>query len=172
MDLESRHALLDALCDCFDEELERQENAGAIVLAQCQAARAHDLEALEARTAALQAVVEEAAAAEKHRLRLLRKVVAEYELDEAHQTLSALVDAVEEPWRTRMAEFQHRMRAVLSDTQRAAREGRRYMRRSLKVVDDALALVQPLSKAPSGYDESGERQNRAGRFPAVIDRRG
>jgi len=164
--------LLDALCDLFDDEADRQEAVLAISIAQGRAARAHDIAALEAKTQALTLLIREAAQQERDRIRLVTAVVAAYGLPWEKQTLSDLIETVPDPWKRRMAEFQERMVATLEQTRRVTRENRRYMRGTLKVVHQALDLLQPESGAPGDYDASGEAPRRPGNPPSFIDRKG
>ena len=62
---------LEALCNHFDLERERQETMLSLCEAQGRAARAHDLETLEARTEALNLLIEEGVEAEAIRHALL-----------------------------------------------------------------------------------------------------
>jgi len=166
-------ALLDRLCGLFDDELERQQNVLAICIAQGQAARAHHVDALQARSSALALSVQEALNAEKQRLGLLRQIVDQYALPLERQTLTGLIETVPEPWKTRMQEFQTRLRTTLEETRKVVRENNRIMRSSLTIVNDAFDAVIQRRTIPRGhYDERGEETpgNRA--QPAVIDQRG
>ncbi len=163
---------LDALCDLFDDELERQENVLRVSIAQGRAARAHDIELLEAKTEALVLLIREAACHERERLRLVSAVVAAYGLPFEEQTLSDLIRIVPEPWKRRMAEFQAGMVAILEETRRVTRENRRLMRRTLNVVQNTLALLQPEDASPAAYDAAGESGTGRSFEPSFIDQRG
>lgn len=164
---------LDTLCDLLEDELERQQNVLALCVAQGQAARTHDLEYLEAKTAALGALIQEAVKAERERLHLVRQVVEDFQLPRAQQTLSDLIAAVPDPWKTRLCEFQGGIRAILAETSQVVRENNRIMRRSLHVVDEALNLmVDCVPAASAAYDARGAEPVRSHREPHVINQQG
>ena len=89
---------LDALCEHFDDELERQQNVLVVCRAIGQAARSQDLEYLEAKTEALRVLLGEAMEAEQVRLDLVADVGDFYQLPEDQQTLSGLITQVPMPW--------------------------------------------------------------------------
>lgn len=164
---------LDALCDYFDDELERQQNVLVICRSIGQAARSQDLEYLEAKTAALQLLIRDAVEAEKTRLALVADVVAWYQLPEDQQTLSSLIEQVPLPWEQRMREFQVLMRATLESTRRHVRENNLVLKRSLGVVGQtlsAMALCQPESHGH--YNGQGGDVSRIRSVPTLIDQRG
>jgi hypothetical protein len=147
---------LEALSDLFDEELERQENALSICVSQGQAARAHDIEYLEARTEALSLLIQEAADAEKTRIELVRRIVAHYDLPPERQTLSELIRIAPDPWASRFRDFQARIASVLLNTRSVVRENNRLMRRSLRVVNEAMNVLAPVvNGAAGGYTVRG-----------------
>ncbi|MCF6286673.1 MAG: flagellar protein FlgN [Candidatus Hydrogenedentes bacterium] len=166
-------AILDALCDYFDDELERQQNVLVVCRAIGRAARAQDTEYLEAKTEALQLLLREAVAAEKVRLELVGDVVDWYQLPEDEQTLSGLITQVPMPWEQRMREFQVLMRATLESTRRLVRENNQVMKRSMSVLNrtlSAMALCQPESHG--NYNEQGGDISRMKSTPTLIDQRG
>ena len=164
---------LDALCDYFDDELERQQNVLVVCRAIGRAARSQDTEYMEAKTEALQILLREAVAAEKRRLELVGDVVDWYQLPEEQQTLSALIAHVPMPWEQRMREFQVLMRATLESTRRLVRENNQVMKRSLGVLNQtltAMALCQPESHGH--YDDQGGDVSRMRSAPTLVDQRG
>ena len=166
-------SLLDALCDYFDDELERQQNVLVVCRALGQAARAQDTEYMEAKTEALQLLLRDAVEAEKKRLELVSEVVDWYQLPREQQTLSGLIAQVPMPWEQRMREFQVLMRATLESTRRLVRENNQVMRRSLSVLNQtlsAMALCQPASQG--NYNEQGGGTARMKSTPTLIDQRG
>lgn len=166
-------ALLDALCDRFDEELERQENVLAVCKAQGAAARVHDLEYLEAKTAALNALMQEFVDAEPGRVRLIEEVRRELDLTPDCDNLTGLIPVLPEPWRTRAREFQHRIRETLLETRQAVMENDSIIRRSMNVVDEALeALVRCVPADPPGYDAQGSEKPGAAVAATFLDQRG
>jgi len=163
--------VLENLCRVFDDELERQQNILAICISLGQAARAHDLEYIEAKTAALNALLEETIRSEQERIQLVRQVVDDYQLPVERQTLTDLITMAPEPWAARLGEFQERMRATLKQTKRVVGENQRVMRRALSVVHGALNCLVRCIPA-SGYDARGEECRRLHAEPNVIDQRG
>lgn len=171
--MRTKEEILDALCDHFDDELVRQETMLAICISQGEAARAHDFEHLEAKTASMQALQREAIEAEEERLSLVCQVVDAFDLPVEKQNLSDLIVAVPEPWKTRLREFQLRMAEVITEVRSTSRENNALMRRSLRVVNDALNTVLRFNPAANGhYDAAGQTGRAAGSSPAVMDRRG
>jgi hypothetical protein len=106
--------LYEALCFLLEDALERQGNILAICRAQGEAARLHDLECLEARTAALGPLLEEAVEAEQLRVRLMQQLAEQYGFSHVPQSMSELIECSEEPWASRIRYLQGRFRAVPS----------------------------------------------------------
>jgi hypothetical protein len=164
---------LDALCEFFDDELERQETVAYLVQAQGAAARIHDFEEMEARTEALSLLIAEVVAAEKTRIPLLKEIVTFFELPVESQSLSALILVTPEPWRRRMQEFQTRIKAVLAETKATVKTNAGLMRRSLRVIDHGLEGVTGASSARgTAYRPDGNRPRDNRLQPALIDAHG
>lgn len=165
--------LLEQLSNLFDDELERQELVLAVCCAQGEAARAHDANALEARTRSLATLMDDALGAERRRVGLLRDIVEHFSLPVELQTLSDLIRVVPEPWHRRMKEFQERIRATLAQTRSIVRENAAYMRRSLKSFNHTLDGLTGEPTTPAGsYTAEGDTPVRETGTPAVIDARG
>lgn len=165
---------LDAICETFQDDLDRQEDLLALCKAQGRAALDHDVELLEARTEAINVLLADAVAAEARRVEIAGKLVAHFGLPVEKQTLSGLIEAAPAPWSRRMEEFQQRMRAVLSETRGVIRANNQAMRRSAKIVGEALdVLVQCVPGSHGQYDAKGAAPARGKRGePALFDRRG
>lgn len=103
--------------------------------------------------------MDEALEAERHRVALLRDIVAHFGLPMECQTLSDLIRAVPDPWHRRMKEFQTRIRETLAQTRTIVRENAGYMRRSLKTFNQTIDGL------------TGEPARKTG-TPAMIDARG
>ena len=140
--------LLESLCALFDEELERQETLLALTKAQGEAAVARDTAALEARTAAIRSLVAEALRAEPVRLELVSAIVEAYALPEQQQTLSGLIAAAEEPWKSRLRWHQERFRAVLAETQASVRSNHRVITRLSRGATTLLRLFTGTPDSP------------------------
>ena len=165
---------LDRLVAHFDAELERQETVLRLCEAQGAAARAHDSDALQARTEALNAMFEEAAEAEMARKPILEALVEYYELTRDQQTLSGLIAVTPEPWSHRLAEFQTRLRKTAEETKTVVMKNARYSRRSLKTIDQALTMLTGNEDAAaSSYGGAGmDTKSGRHRTPARIDTTG
>jgi hypothetical protein len=164
--------MLEALCRYLEDEIERQGNVLAISRAQGEAARNHDIELLEARTAALAAQIREVVAAEKERLALVHCIVAAFELPYDRQTLSEVIAIAPPPLAERMREAQARLRAILHEIQEITQRNQQLMRRSLRVVNDAAAsLMHSVPVLQSQYNARGEMPVAAA-APHAIDHRG
>ena len=154
--MSSEREILEHLCAYCDEEAERQETVLSVCRAQLEAARAHDLELLEAKTAALLLLVREAAESEKQRLALVKAVVDHYGLPVERQTLTSLIQIVPLPWSARLAEFQTRLRATVAEARKTSRETHRIARKSLRIIDRAVAAATLCSNyGPGIYDAQG-----------------
>lgn len=166
----SDHAL-QKLCELLEDELERQENVLAVCIAQGEAARARDIELLEARATALTRLIEDAVKAEPLRLQLVHEVVQSYGLQPEQQTLSGLIAAAPEPWSGRLALFQQRIREVLGQIRVKVRENNALVRRSLNRVNKTLnALMPPERGRAPLYTASGSHGLSSG--PGFLDSRG
>lgn len=163
---------LGRLCVLFDEELERQQNVLAVCLAQGEAARVHDVAAIEARTKALWLLVEDAKEAEGERIAVLRRVVGHTGLPGESQTLSDLILAAPEPWKGRMAAFQNRIKEILGKTQAATRENANRMRGSLRIINGSVRILASGGPASETYAADGKGPVEGVRTRALLDAQG
>jgi len=165
--------LLESLCEVLEDDLDRQEDLLALCKAQGRAALEHDIELMEARTEAINALLSDTVRAEKRRVELAGTVVEMLQLPADEQTLSGLIAAAHGPWNRRMAEFQERMRTVLGETREVVRVNNGIMRRSVKVVNEALNTLCHCAPAAQGiYDARGGEKTGAANVPALLDQRG
>lgn len=152
---------LAALCELLEDELERQYSVLETVKAQGLAARAQNLPELDKRTAGLSLLMHESLRSEQERLRLLGPIVAHFGLQGADQTLSNLVQAVPEPWRTRLGEFQAALKRTVDASREQIQANAKVMRTTLKRVDAAMETVFPQSGGrrytSGGADARSER---------------
>ena len=163
-------AALDQLCAHFDAELLRQRAVLDVCRAQGEAMRAHDMEALDAASKGLMALMKDALAAEKDRLRLLREVVGPFRLVAERQTLTALIAAVPEPWYSRMQAFQTEIREVLDATRAEVRRHAGFLRRAGRILDRSVSAI--IGCAPTegdAYDREGKEPARRHRRPALVN---
>ena len=166
-ELEQLHASL-------EEEFERQSNVLAVCAAQGHAARAHDLELLEAKTSALNALLRDFVAAEAERVRRAKDAAKALGLAETGCRLSDLIAAAPEPWQGRLAESRARLRTTLKEIRRAVAQNNEIIRRSLNIVSDALdSLVECFPAPPGGqYNARGSAGARRIAQASVLDHKG
>jgi flagellar FlgN protein len=165
--------ILDELCGVLEDELERQENVLAVCRAQGEAAKARDVEYMEAKAAALCVLIRETVNAEQKRLRLVRLVVDEYDLPEEEQTMSGLVATVPEPWKSRMGDTQARIQKILSEVRDVVQENNRVIRRCLNIVNGSLEELGQRVPGDSGnYDALGGERQSSSAGSALLDQRG
>ncbi|MBI5094104.1 MAG: hypothetical protein HZB26_16885 [Candidatus Hydrogenedentes bacterium] len=165
--------VLEQLCDTLEEELERQENVLAVCYAQNQAVRAHHLDSLNAKTLALELLIRDAVRAQGARTALFRRVVEEYNVPAARQTMSGLIAIVPEPWSTRLGAFQNRMRAVLAEIRTALHDNAISLRSSGRALDDLLERFDGAQASRAGsYTAQGLGPVRSGREPAILNQIG
>jgi hypothetical protein len=164
--------VLEALCEVLDSELERQENVLGICRAQQDALYAQDLEYLEAKAAALNALVREAVTGEKDRHRLFRVLVDHHELPPERHTLTELIALSPEPWKSRLRYFQSRLRTTLAETRRFVRLNYALMRRSLQVVAQCMETLTQCAAHADGYDAKGEAPSHLRREANLLDQKG
>jgi hypothetical protein len=149
--------LWETLCDCLDEELERQHIVMAVCQAQRDALRAHEMEHMQAKTHALELLIHEASVAEKSRIRAVGALVCYLELPVERQTLTELVRIAPGPISRRLGELQRNLkellaaiRAVVADTQDRLRIGREIADRTIRILvtdDTAPKVSYPTRRA-------------------------
>jgi altronate dehydratase len=163
----------EALCTVFEDDLERQENMLVLCRAQGRAAKEHDIELLEARTAAISELVREATDSERLRVALATVLVEALKLSTERQTLSGLIAVAPAPYQGRLADFQTRMQVVLAETREAVRANHLVLRRSARIVSDALESLVDCAPAPRGqYGARGDEPPGDNQQPALLDQRG
>lgn len=166
--------LMNSLCDLLDDEVERQENVLAVCNAQREAVFARDLDALAARTSALEALIRESIQAQTKRIETLRPIVDHFGLEPERQTMTHLIEVSPEPWKSRLQDLQHRLRKTVERIRVAVRVNAKATRRSKKVTDDLIRVLrQEHQHHQSGYSDSGaEETTQAGSRPVLMDQRG
>lgn len=166
------HDLFEQLCNLLDDEIERQENVLAVCKAQSQAVQTRDLEYLEAKTAALLALVQEVALAAGDRAKVLQAIMKEYELTSACPSLSDVVAAAPEPWRKRLADSHRRLRAVLNETRPIVLANASSLRSALRAMGDSLSILESAPEQGAGYDATGMGPAVGAGRASMIDQRG
>jgi flagellar biosynthesis/type III secretory pathway chaperone len=158
------------LCEVLDAELERQELVLAVLRAQRDAILTRDLEYLEAKTEALNALVREVHQAQGTRLVVLRDVVTALDLALEQQTMTGLILMAHEPWQSRLRELQKQLRAAALESRSLVRSNAVLLRRSMQVVNKCLDSLQQC-EAAAEYNSRGGEPQRA-RRAALIDQKG
>ncbi|MDQ1257781.1 MAG: Flagellar protein FlgN [Candidatus Hydrogenedentes bacterium] len=165
--------LLERLCNHLADEFEHQQIALALCRAQGEALRAHDTEYLEAKTEALNALVNDRAEAESLRNTLVRAVASSLGLPASQSTLTALAEAVSEPWKSRLQEAQMQIRKVVSETRAVVRSNAGIVRASIRVVEETMhAFEEAVFSARGEYTPRGANRPGQQRMPALIDQKG
>lgn len=162
----------ETLCFALDDELERQENILAVCRAQGQAARAHDIEYLEAKTLALVALMQEAVQAEKTRGLLLGRMAEHLRIPNDRQTLSELIRIAPEPWRGRLSHVQTRLQDTLRETHAVVLSNGGVLRSGLRVLTRSLQALGQCAALDTGYDATGMEPVRKRFQPKVLDQKG
>lgn len=163
--------LFDKLCGGLEDEIERQETVLAVCRAQIDAIGARDVNALEARTAALDILVRDAAHAQAARTSAVARIAVQLALPPERRTLAALIAAAPETWGARLRDIQARLHRCMAETRRAVRLNARTIRRSLDFNQRLLACIATGPNTQPAYGERGMAPGIAG-APAVIDQRG
>lgn len=165
--------LLNTLCNLLDDEVERQENVLAVCNAQRDAVLARDLDSLAARTSALELLIRESITAQAKRHDTLRPIVDRFGLEPGRQTMTHLIEAAPEPWKTRLHGLQKRMRETVEKTRVAVRANAKVTRRSKRMTDGLIrALRQEHQRYQDEYTALGaEKSSRSGN-PVLMDQRG
>lgn len=165
--------ILDKLCAVFESELERQENVLRLTQSQEQALVLRDTELLAARTHALNLLLNEAALAEPERIRVAREAVDALALPESQHSLTGVVQASPDPWRTRLSELQQRLKLVMHDTALVVRRNNRMLQPLLQKTNDTIALLFGNQQAAHpGYTMSGYHQAHNNAGSRLLDQAG
>ncbi len=165
--------LFETLCDLLDDEVERQENVLTVCNAQREAVIARDLDAIAARTGALEVLIRDSIQAQTERHKILRPIVEHFGLEPEQQTMTHLIEVTPEPWKTRLADLQTRMRSTVEKTRLAVRANAKVARRSKRMTDDLIrALRHEHRHQQNGYCEHGTEEAAGTGTPVLMDRRG
>jgi hypothetical protein len=162
---------LTRLCTHFNEELQRQELVSTVCSEQGEAARAHDISAMNEKTRILVELMEAALKHENERLQLLNKVVKYYQLPAENHTLSELIKVVPKPWKLHMQQFQSSIQKVLKQTQDTVRNNEVYMRNASEKFDKSIKKIteNSTSNDPS-YSSSGtHNENSTHSTPSMLN---
>ncbi|HUW61323.1 MAG TPA: flagellar export chaperone FlgN [Candidatus Bathyarchaeia archaeon] len=164
--------LFERLCEMLEDEVERQENVLAVCQAQSEAMKSNDIEYLEAKTAALVVLIQEAAQAARERSAVLEAIVAEHSMNREGLVFSDVVAAAPEPLRGRLTESHRRLRAVLKATRPVVLSNTSSLRHAVRAVRASLAAVRPEAPSGSAYDATGMHQPAKPGLVNTMDQRG
>ena len=163
-------AQLDEFCVVLEEELHRQTAVREALESQYAALADRDIEGLEAATARLRILSREALAAQTRRMALLDHVVETFGLPE--RNLSHIVAAVDEPWKSRVATLQSRLKSVLQAVEPLVQRNTVMMQQSARITERALASLHDEPSGAFDYAYLPSRRTASVRQPAFIDQRG
>lgn len=162
--------MLERLQTLLEDEIERQRTILAVCQAQGDAARVGDIDYLEAKTAILIEMLQEASAAERERDRVVGQLATASGCPLA--TLSDLVAVAAEPYGSRLRHIQRQLLQVLAETRKVVHSNTVLFRGGLRIVTQTLrALDQATEPESATYDAAAGGARRLPR-PAVIDQRG
>jgi septal ring factor EnvC (AmiA/AmiB activator) len=165
-------AVFEKLCGLLEDELERQQTVCAVCEAQRLAVLENDIKAIQGHSNALESLIRESARAQSERQEALRRLYEALQLSGDPATLSPVVEASPEPWRSRLAYLRDRIHAVVADTRRSVRGNARTIRQSLRLTQALLAAFRPSQTAPGAYSEHGSDTRDAAPAPMLLDSRG
>jgi hypothetical protein len=161
---------LDIFCDHLDGMLERQQLMLSLCVAQGHAAKAKDVAYLEAKTAAIHALAEDIALAEKQRVLLNADLARALGLTEDQPSLRNLLPHLPEIHQRRLREVHREMRILMVAIRRSILSNNRTIRRSLAVVNAIVRGLPQNKESHSGaYSGRGENEQCAGLQPAMLD---
>ncbi|MCX5771435.1 MAG: flagellar protein FlgN [Candidatus Hydrogenedentes bacterium] len=164
--------LFERLCEMLDDEVERQENVLAVCQAQSEAMKSNDLEYLEAKTASLVVLLQEAARATKERSAVMKTIAVEQGLNREGLFFSDMVAAAPESLRGRLAESHRRLRDALKKARPVALSNALSLRQALRTMRVSLAAVTPESPSGAAYDSTGMHQPAKPGLVNVLNQRG
>jgi hypothetical protein len=165
--------LLETLCNLLEGEIERQGSFLAVCNAQREAVSVRDLDAISARTSAIEILIRESIQAQTLRQEALKPIVRHFGLSPEQQTMSHLAAVTPEPWRSRLKDLQQRMQLTVEETRRAVRANAKVVRNSKRVNDCLIAALRNERQAPrTGYCSNGSEYAACTEQPVLVDRRG
>lgn len=165
-------AAWEGLCDALERELDRQARVLELCQEQGRAARARDIESLDALTRELVDLMESVIGAEHARHLAVRRVLAHYGLSEGDHNLSSLIALAPATWRGRLKACRLELRSVLQATQCVARANRRYLQQGARTADRLLAGLFGRETRNETYGRAGDAPAQAQSGPAVLNTAG
>ncbi len=164
---------LDTLCQLLEDEIERQENLLLVCKSQHEALLAQDLEAVQARTEALEVLIRETAQAHAARSAVVRPILDESGIVEANPCLSDLISVVPAEWKERLRQLQARLKSSIAANRAVVRTNARLLRQSLNITEQLLSSFQVCSDGLAGnYTEQGSGMTARPTESVLLDHRG
>ncbi len=160
---------LDRCCAALDAEILRQDRVLALCQEQGRAARTRDIDALEAASRDLAKTMDTVLRAEAIRLAAVMDAARGLGLSPEDLRLSRLIGRAPEPWRTRLAELQRRLKSVVTVTQRVVEANGRYLFDGARTAERLLAEVIGEAAAPEAYTREGRSPSTKPKAHALLN---
>ena len=119
----------------------------------------HEVETLKAVVEVQERLMEEAAALEKARDRIVDRLSASLQEDRASLTLKRLVERVQGPHSERLREMRETLIALQEKIQKANRHNALLIKQSMKYVDKSMQILTGGSSCGGVYVQSGKVEN-------------
>ena len=119
----------------------------------------HEVETLKAVVEVQHRLMEEAAALEKARDRIVDRLSASLQEDRASLTLKRLVERVQGPHSERLREMRETLIALQEKIQKANRHNALLIKQSMKYVDKSMQILTGGSSCGGVYVQSGKVEN-------------
>lgn len=161
------------LCDLLDDEIERQQNVGSVCVAHHEALCARDIDAIDARNAALELLARDSALEAGARQAVVAKISNGFGLAPERTRLRDLAAHAPEPWKTRLTERRVALRDVVESNQRLVRRNEMIVKKSRTIADAwRETLFEHIGESGPAYRDDGHTPPSVQGGPAMIDQRG
>jgi hypothetical protein len=160
---------LERCCAVLEAEISRQDRVLALCQEQGRAARLHDIDALEAASRALADTMNSVLRAEATRVAAVMDAARGLGITPEHLRLSSLIGHAPDPWRSRLADLQRRLRTVVGVTQSVVEANGRFLRDGARTAERLLAEVLGEEMVPNAYDREGRSPARKPQLNALLN---
>jgi len=164
--------LLDELCDLLADEMIRQERIQETLMKQADAVRTRDLPAMEAATQELQGLHRAFQTARRRQEAVRCQLAGPLGLSPHQTSLSHLIQAVDDPWKSRLSHLQERLQQILQSVESLVRTNSTVLRASNRVVEDRLHALGAEDRTRQRYPQNRGGKQSPVRQPVLIDQRG